>query len=165
MTLKLILIHPSEEAVKGTYRPLFERNLIIKLSNELKGLSHKSIKKKYQRIFIELDNNSKIDKIKSKLKKIPEIGYFSFPIKTLPTLEKIKETSLELLNSSKGSSFRPKVKVYKQFKIKATELTKIMGDYLMKSSNKTLDFIESEITIYIEVVENAAYIYSKRYNL
>ena len=164
MPQKLILIHLKDDAVKGVYRPLFERDLITKLSKELKGLGHKSITRKYQRIFIEIDSNSKVKEIKEKLLSIKEINYFCFPKKLTNKIEEIKQHSLVLLKSSKASSFKPKIKlVYKAYPIKAKELTKEIGNYLIKQSKKTLDFIDPETTIYIEIMENASYAYDTVY--
>ena len=160
----LILIHISPEAVKGYYRPLFERNFIQKLSKELQGLGHKSIRRKYQRIFIDLNQNSKISSIKEKLSSMKEINYFCFPKKINNSIKEIEKAALNILESSKIKSFKPKIKIsYRASPLNVSEFTKNLGNYLIKKTNKILDFIEPDVTIYIEVLENATYIYDMVY--
>ncbi len=164
MPQNLVLVHIKEETVKGMYRPLFERNLVTKLSKELKGLGHKSIKKQYQRIFIELDTQSKIAAIKEKLLNIKEINYFCFPEKIKNNFEEIKSVCLKMLESSKAKSFRPKIKItYKAYPARANEATEELGSYLARKTNKILDFVDAELIMYVEIMENAAYVYNTIY--
>ena len=161
MHKNIILIHLKDEAAKGVYRPLFERNFIQKLSAILKGLNHKSIRRKYQRIFIDLDSKSDIENIKKKLLSLNEINYFCFPEIASSKIEEIKKASLSSLLASNAKSFKPKIKIsYKAFPFSSKKLTKDIGDYLIKKTDKTLDFIEPETIIYIEILENSSLIYN-----
>ncbi len=164
MSQKIILLHIKDQAAKGTYRPLYERNLVTKLSKELKGLGHKSVRRKYQRIFIDINSDSKLQDIKEKLLSMKEINYFCFPIAIKNNLEEIKETCFKILNASDAKSFKPKIKIScRSFPLTVKDLTSELGSYFMKKTKKVLDFIEPEITIYVEVTENASYIYDAIY--
>ena len=102
--------------------------------------------------------------MKEKLLHIPEINYFCFPEKIKNDFENIKTACLKMLTSSRAQSFRPKVKVsYKAYPARANEVTEELGDYLAVQTKKVLDFVDAELTISVDILENAAYVYETIY--
>ena len=61
------------------------------------------------------------------------------------------------------TSFYIKVKrSYKKFPLKSMEISKEVGTHLGKVKGKIVDFVTPEITLFIEIVENGAYVYTKK---
>jgi tRNA uracil 4-sulfurtransferase len=157
------VIHYAEIAIKGKNRPLFERILADNIAKAVKGLKANGIKRRYGRLILNLKEDSEIEKIEKKLAKTPGISSFSPALKTNHDLEKIKETALKILKESKAKSsyIKPK-RSHKQFPMKSPELARELGKFLAEKTEKTIDFIEPETTLFLEVVENGTYLYTEK---
>ncbi len=157
------VVHYAEIAIKGKNRPLFERILIENIRKSIKGLKALGVRRRYGRLIVELKEDSKLDEIEQKLKKVPGISSFSPAIKTNHELDKIKDASLILMQEATENSFYIKVKrSYKKFPLKSMEISKEVGTHLGKVKGKIVDFVTPEITLFIEIVENGAYVYTKK---
>ena len=157
------VVHYAEIAIKGKNRPLFERILIENIRKSIKGLKALGVRRRYGRLIVELKEDSKLEEIEEKLKKIPGISSFSPALKTNHDLDKIKEASLILMQEATETSFYIKVKrSYKKFPLKSMEISKEVGTHLGKVKGKIVDFVTPEITLFIEIVENGAYVYTKK---
>jgi tRNA uracil 4-sulfurtransferase len=157
------VIHYAEVAIKGKNRPLFERILADNISKAVKGLKANGIKRRYGRLILNLKEDSEIEKIEKKLQKTPGISSFSPALKTTHDLNDLKQTALKILQESQAKSFYIKPKrSHKQFPMKSPELARELGKFLGEKTQKTIDFIEPETTIFLEVVENGTYIYTEK---
>ena len=157
------VVHYAEIAIKGKNRPLFERILIENIRKSIKGLKALGVRRRYGRLIVELKEDSKLEEIEEKLKKIPGISSFSPALKTNHDLDKIKDASLILMQEATETSFYIKVKrSYKKFPLKSMEISKEVGTHLGKVKGKIVDFVTPEITLFIEIVENGAYVYTKK---
>jgi len=157
------VVHYAEIAIKGKNRPLFERILIENIRKSIKGLKALGVRRRYGRLIVGLKEDSKLEEIEEKLKKIPGISSFSPALKTNHDLDKIKDASLILMQEATETSFYIKVKrSYKKFPLKSMEISKEVGTHLGKVKGKIVDFVTPEITLFIEIVENGAYVYTKK---
>ena len=147
------VVHYAEIAIKGKNRPLFERILIENIRKSIKGLKALGVRRRYGRLIVELKEDSKLEEIEEKLKKIPGISSFSPALKTNHDLDKIKDASLILMQEATETSFYIKVKrSYKKFPLKSMEISKEVGTHLGKVKGKIVDFVTPEITLFIEIV-------------
>tara|TARA_Y100000310_G_scaffold294203_1_gene324498 strand:+ start:10615 stop:11784 length:1170 start_codon:yes stop_codon:yes gene_type:complete len=157
------VVHYAEIAIKGKNRPLFERQLIENIVKSIKGLKSNGVKRRYGRVIVNLKEDSMIEEIKNKLPMVPGISSFSPAFKTNHEIENIKARSLELLKESDAKSFYIKSKrSFKQFPLKSLEIAKEVGGHLAEKTSKIVDFIEPEIRIFLEIIENGTYIYTEK---
>ncbi len=157
------VIHYAEVAIKGKNRPVFERILAENITKAVKGLKTEGIKRRYGRLILNLKKDSNIEEIQEKLSKIPGISSFSPALKTNHDLENIKELALKLLQESPAKSFYIKAKrSHKQFPMKSPELARELGSHLAEKTSKIVDFVEPELTIFLEIVENGTYVYTEK---
>jgi len=157
------VVHYAEIAIKGKNRPLFERILIENIRKSIKGLKALGVRRRYGRLIVELKEDSKLEEIEKKLKKVPGISSFSPAIKTNHDMNKIKDASLTLMQEATETSFYIKVKrSYKKFPLKSMEISKEVGTHLGKLKGRIVDFVTPEITLFIEIVENGAYVYTRK---
>ncbi len=156
------IVHYAEIAIKGKNRPLFERTLIENITKSIKGLKANGVKRKYGRIIVYLKEDSQIDKIKEKLGKVPGISSYSPALKSTHETKDMAEKALTLLN--KPQSFYIKVKrSFKKHPLKSMEIAKEVGTEIFNQTNLPADFVDPEVTITLEVVENGTYIYTEKY--
>ncbi|GEM_PF-4656800 len=155
------IIHLTEEATKGTYRPAAESKAKQAIQSAISGIEYKSIRRKYQRIFIMVTPETDISKLKEILLTIPSIA--SFGMATKAPAEKGRDTAQAVLEASDASSFRVKVKISdRQHKRSLDETTQDLSKELAQRTNKTIDFINPKITLYVEILENGWYCYTEQ---
>ncbi|MDP3916809.1 MAG: tRNA uracil 4-sulfurtransferase ThiI [Nanoarchaeota archaeon] len=158
-----IVVHYAEIAIKGKNRPFFERTLIENIVHAIKGLKAGRIKRQYGRIIIELTDESKTDLIISKLENIPGISSFSPGVKASHEIEDVNKKSLTLISNLQINSFAVKAKrSFKKFKLKSMELAKEVGSYIAQEIKKPVDLVSPDCRVFLEVVENGVYIYTKK---
>ncbi|MEK6861765.1 MAG: tRNA uracil 4-sulfurtransferase ThiI [Nanoarchaeota archaeon] len=158
-----IVIHYGEIAIKGKNRPYFERVLIDNIKAHLKGLKYNNLRKISGRFILELNKDSNLEEIKNKLKNIFGISYFAFAINSSQDIEVIKKNVSKLIENDKSKTVRVLTKrSNKQFKINSLEMNKIMGEHLIKNHNLTIDLVDAELSIWIEIVEKYCFIYKNK---
>ena len=161
MKPEYFVVHYAELAIKGKNRPLFERILIENITKSIKGLKADGVKRKYGRIIVNLKEDSKIEEIKEKLSKVPGISSYSPALKSSHETKDMAKKALELLKESK--SFYIKVKrSFKQHPLKSLEIAKEVGTIIFEKTSVPVDFVEPEITIFLEVIESGTYIYTEK---
>ena len=158
-----IVIHYGEIAIKGKNRPYFERVLIDNIKAHLKGLKYNNLRKISGRFILELNKDSNLEEIKNKLKNIFGISYFAFAINSSQDIDDIKKNVSELIQDEKAKTVRVLTKrSNKQFKINSLEMNKIIGEHLIKNHNLTIDLVDAELSIWIEIVEKYCFIYKNK---
>ena len=158
-----IVVHYGEIAIKGNNRPYFERALLNNIREHLKGLKYNTLKKISGRFILELNKESDLKEISNKLKNIFGISYFSFAINSSQEIEDIKENVSKLIKDDKSKTVRVLTKrSNKQFKLTSMDINKIMGEHLIKNHNLTIDLVDAELSIWIEIVEKYCFIYKEK---
>ena len=156
-----IIIHYNEIATKGKNRSFFENKLISNIIFRI-DKKHK-VFKKYGLVYISLENNYKLEEIKSILTKIPGIAYFSFVKKAKLDLEDIKKTSVSFLKEISFKTFKCESKrSNKNFLYKSPEINKILGEEIINSLDKTVDVKTPDLILFVEVCEKEAYVFSDK---
>lgn len=158
-----IIIHYGEIAIKGKNRPYFERILLDNIRLHLKGLKYNILKKISGRFIIELNKESDLKELENKLKNIFGISYFAFAINSSQDIEDIKKNVSKLIEDNKAKTVRVLTKrSNKQFKLNSMDLNKLIGEYLIKNHNLTVDLIDAELSVWIEIVEKYCFIYKSK---
>jgi len=162
------IIHYSEIAIKGKNRPWFERCLIENIIKALKGISYEKIKRHYGRIILHLKEDSNNEEIEFRLDKIFGISSFSPVVKVESDMDKIKECAWKLVKEEmeKGikSVYVKTKRSDKRFPMKSPDVNRDVGKFLGEKANDlVVDFVNPELRVFIEIVENGSYLYIKKF--
>jgi tRNA uracil 4-sulfurtransferase len=162
MKPEYFVVHYNEIAIKGKNRPLFERTLIDNIIKSIKGLKANGVKRRYGRIIVNLKEDSQIEKIQEKLGKIPGISSYSPALKSTHETKDMAEKALKLLDKPK--SFYIKVKrSFKKHPLKSMDIAREVGTEIFNQTKLPADFVDPDITVFLEVVENGTYIYTEKF--
>lgn len=154
-----VVIHFSEIALKGKNRTQFERVLINHIRAAL-GKNITNIEKGPGRILCEVKDAS----TKDLFEKIPGIANFSFAIKSKLDIEEFKKISLNILKELQFKSFKIQTRrSNKKFMNSSTEINEKVGEHIVKKLKRQVKLKNPDVTLYIEVGNKEAYIYSKKF--
>ncbi len=160
----MILIHYGEIGLKGKNRASFENCLIENIRKILKN-NIEEIYKEYGRIILEEKERANREEIKHILEKIPGIENFSFSRAVDLDIEKIKGVALEIAKNANFSTFRIRTKrANKDFPYNSIKINEIVGKEIKEKLDKKVDLEKAELTIYIEIGNRNAYIYTEKFN-
>lgn len=163
MSYDYILVRYGEIALKGRNRAFFEERLAQNIRNTLCSFANIRVRRTYGRIYIEL-NNHPYELITEKLENV--FGVISFsPVKRVePVLEEIKREALTQVKAKGDQDLSFKVvckRADKNFPLTSPDLTQILGAHLLANTNNLrVDLHEPELTVYVEVRVEGAFIYS-----
>ncbi len=155
--MRVYVIHYSEIALKGKNRSYFERKLVSNIKKKISEIESPEIRREYGRIVLESDN----PRIEYILEKTPGIRYFALAIETEPDIDAIKKAAIEVAPNS--GTFRVETKrSFKEFYLNSMEINRIVGEEILKNKNLKVNLKNPEKTVYIEVSNRNAYVYSER---
>lgn len=159
----MILVHYGEIGIKGKNRTVFENCLVRNIRRALDGYV-KKIEKEYGRIIIFEKNEH--EKIKKRLEKLPGIENFSFVYEANLDIEEIKKKALDLAKQKKiFHSFKIDARrANKKFPYNSMQINEIVGDEIRKKLNKKVDLEKAELTIFIEIGNKRAYLYTEKFS-
>ncbi len=162
MNYEAIVIHYAEVATKGKNRPLFERMLTENILAALKEEKHKGIKKYYGRLILYLAEASNLDAVLAKLQKVCGISSVSPAITASNTsIEDIKAAAERIVSQNKTLKVRCK-RSFKKFPLSSPDICKEVGHHLQQKFNMTIDLVEPEERLYIEITEGKSFLYTKK---
>lgn len=167
MDNRYFILHYGELALKGKNRDFFEKILLQNIRKTLAELPYDYLRRISGRFILKLTDSSPTDKIAEKLKKVFGLAYFCPAWESSQDLEKMKTDIWRLLSQS------PTVPSFKSFKIEARRADKsfpftsqnineIIGQYVKNKSGAKVDLENPELTIFIEITEDFAFIYFEK---
>jgi thiamine biosynthesis protein ThiI len=160
-----IIVHYSEIAIKGKNRPWFEKLLVENIKKQLQGLPHGQIKRIVGRVVIEPTDLKEKDypAYQERLSKVFGLSDFSFVHSVKQDLEQMKKAVALVMKDCPGQTFRVLTKSSnKQFPMTSLEVNKALGEYVVKEFGKTLDLVDAEHNVYVEIVNNYCFVYGKK---
>lgn len=169
--MKYIIIHYAEIALKGNNRRFFEDVLQSNIAKALKEEGVKFLLKKISgRFVVQLEQSDECERAGKILKNVVGIAYFSYAIRTSREIEAIKDAALSLLLSLSASSkqnldtfdtFRiSTVRSDKKFLLTSQKVNEIVGEYIIKNSNKKVNLKNFDVEIFIEITHNDVFLYT-----
>ncbi len=155
--MRVYVVHYSEIALKGKNRSYFEKKLVRNIKNKIKDIETPEIRREYGRIVIESDN----PEIRRILEKTPGIKYSALAIMTDLEMDEIVRAAIDV--SPNSGTFRVETKRgFKEFPLNSVEVNRIVGEEILKRKSLRVDLKNPEKTIYIEISNRNAYVYSER---
>ncbi|WP_456468148.1 tRNA uracil 4-sulfurtransferase ThiI [Archaeoglobus sp.] len=150
---KVVVVHYGEIATKGKNREFFERKLL----NNIRRATGVKVRRKYGRIEVEYSNG-----VVEKLRKIPGIRYFGVGLKTSLEMDEVKKAAFEVLPDSFDSFRVDTSRSNKNFPLNSVEINREVGGYLVEKTGKKVDLKNPDVTVWIEICDKEAYVYSER---
>lgn len=159
----VVVVHYSEIALKGKNREFFEQKLIDNLRKSLAGNVKKAYRR-YGRIVCEINDKTDNEKIKTILGLTPGVSYFAFAKRVELNIEKIKKITLEVLKQRNFETFKIEAsRSNKRFPLTSREINEEVGEFIVKNLNKKVDLTNPDVTVYIEICEREAFVYSEKH--
>ncbi|MBO3769843.1 MAG: tRNA uracil 4-sulfurtransferase ThiI [Thermoproteota archaeon] len=161
---KVCVIHYSEIGLKGRNRPFFERKLVENVKRVLKGVWDVRIERLQGRLVFPVDN-ADLQRIVESVKSVFGVSWFAFASVSEPTVDSIKKTVLEEASKivAGGDALKVEVKrADKSFPITSIELSKILGEVLVKNLGVKISLKNPSKKIYVEILKREAYVFTER---
>ena len=161
---KIILIKYGEIILKGLNRGAFERMLLTNIRHALSGYRFK-LHLKQATIYLEPENPEELDELMEKVGKVFGIIWIIPCLVCEKDIDRMCEVAFESAESLvEGHTFKIESKrADKTFPLTSQEISRQVGGYVLSHAHHTkVDVHHPDTTIYVEVREEHAYIYSER---
>ncbi|MDI9642417.1 MAG: tRNA uracil 4-sulfurtransferase ThiI [Archaeoglobaceae archaeon] len=150
--MEICIVHYGEIGVKGKNRIFFEKKLVENISRFAKA------KRRFGWIEVEYREG-----IEDKLRKVPGIRYFGVGFKTELDLSAIESAVLKALPENFETFKISTSRRNKKFPLNSVEINKELGSVVVKKTGKKVDLENPDVTVWVEIGENFALVYSKRF--
>jgi thiamine biosynthesis protein ThiI len=160
LMMDIYVIHYGEIGLKGKNRDYFERALMRNIERALGGPDY-GVRRRFGRIIIK-DGGADIAEA---LRFIPGIKYFARAKRVDLEIEAIKEAALQLaeVEGEEARSFKIAARrADKNFPLGSIEINRTVGAHVQQATGKAVSLEEPELTIYIEICDNEAYVYREK---
>jgi thiamine biosynthesis protein ThiI len=158
-----IMVRFGELNTKGKNKKEFIKTLAVNIHNALKDFPNLSFETRYDHIYVGL-NNEDYGPVLERLQDVSGIHALSLVYRCEKDIDKIKESSLALINEEEGKTFKVKVKRGdKTYPIISDDITRIVAGHILRNANNRfkVDVHNPDILLSIEVRQEAAYIFTK----
>lgn len=157
-----ILIRYGELSLKGKNRQNFIQKLKDNLKKALKGFPTLELETQYDRMYLYLHDEDQ-KKVCDIVSKVFGISSFSPAIKTEPTMDAILEGVKASVDLSTPHTFKIRARRHdKMFEHDSDYINRAAATVILKNSDWKVDVHNPEVTILIEVREDAVYIMSEK---
>ena len=157
-----IMVRFGELSTKGKNKKDFIHTLFLNIKHALKDYDVK-VESRFDHIYVYLNGNE-YQPIIDRLQDVSGIQGLSLVARIENDIEKIKESSLELIKLEEGKTFKVKVKrSNKKFPLHSEEITRIVAPVILKSTHLKVDVHNPDILLNIEVRDEGTYIFVKTF--
>ena len=157
-----IMVRFGELSTKGKNKKDFIHTLFLNIKHALKDYDVK-VESRFDHIYVYLNGNE-YQPIIDRLQDVSGIQGLSLVARIENDIEKIKESSLELIKLEEGKTFKVKVKrSNKKFPLHSEEITRIVALVILKNTHLKVDVHNPDILLNIEVRDEGTYIFVKTF--
>lgn len=157
-----IMVRFGELSTKGKNKKDFIHTLFLNIKHALKNYDVK-VESRFDHIYVYLNGNE-YQPIIDRLQDVSGIQGLSLVARIENDIEKIKESSLELIKLEEGKTFKVKVKrSNKKFPLHSEEITRIVAPIILKNTALKVDVHNPDILLNIEVRDEGTYIFVKTF--
>ena len=163
--MNYIICHYDEIGLKGNNRRFFEEKLIENIKHSLDFSFFQFVKKISGRLIVKLTakGEENQEKIKGSLKNVFGLAHFSLAQETKQDIDVIQEQAFKILKQKKFESFKVFTqRSKKDFYLTSPEINKKVGGFIVKKLNKKVDLENPDVTFFIEIVEDLAFVYLEK---
>ncbi len=155
-----LLLHYGELSTKGHNRQLFVQQLLRNLKHSL-GIKYPTLEyeAKHEHLYLKLTPAIEISSLISDLGRISGIQRITPVLRSLSTLEGLKENALRLLVEKTGT-FKVKVKrSNKSFPLSSYEVADELGGFILENNkNLTVDVHAPDFILNVEIRDDYSYL-------
>ena len=160
---KLFIVHYAEVGLKGKNRVFFEKQLAHNIKLSLKGTGYATVDRLHDRIIVKLRQDADIADIEKRLHRVMGIAHFELAARTKKEITAIKETALQQTAGRTVETLKVETKRSdKTFPLTSPEISAEVGGYLIEKTGARADMHTPETRYWIEIAQNAAYIYTEK---
>jgi len=157
-----VMVRFGELSTKGKNKKDFIHTLFLSIKHALKDYDVK-VESRFDHIYVYLNGNE-YEPIIERLQDVSGIQGLSLVARIENDIEKIKESSLELIKLEEGKTFKVKVKrSNKKFPLHSEEITRLVAPVILKNTQLKVDVHNPDILLNIEVRDEGTYIFVKTF--
>ena len=158
-----IMIRFGELSTKGKNKASFIRVLYENIKHALKDYPSLTIESRYDHIYVFL-NDENYEPIINRLQDVSGIHAMSLVYRCEKDIEVIKASSLELIKQENGKTFKVNAKRGdKKFPLHSDEIVRAVAPVILRNTDYKVDIHHPDVSINIEIREEAAYIFTRTY--
>lgn len=158
-----IMIRFGELSTKGKNKSSFIRVLYENIKHALKDYSSLEIESRYDHIYVYL-NDEDYEPIISRLQDVSGIHAMSLVYRCEKDIEVIKSSALELVKQESGKTFKVNAKRGdKKFPLHSDEIVRAVAPVILRNTDLKVDVHHPDISVNVEIREEAAYIFTRTY--
>ena len=158
-----IMIRFGELSTKGKNKSSFIRVLYENIKHALKDYSSLEIESRYDHIYVYL-NDEDYEPIISRLQDVSGIHAMSLVYRCEKDIEVIKSSALELVKQENGKTFKVNAKRGdKKFPLHSDEIVRAVAPVILRNTDLRVDVHHPDISVNVEIREEAAYIFTRTY--
>ncbi len=162
-TEKLYIVHYAEVGLKGKNRVFFEKKLARNIKLSLQGTGYADVKRLHDRILIRLQDESDVEEIGKRLRKVIGVAHFELVLQTQKDMTAIKETALAMAEGKTYDSLKVETKRSdKSFPFTSPEISSEVGGYLIQKTGTRADMHNPDLRIWIDVSNSHTFIYTDK---
>ena len=160
----VIILHHHEIILKGDNRGFFERQLLNNLRKISAGITPPpSYSGGYGKFIVDIDGISTVDLLEERLTKVFGIANVCSGLQVRQDVEEYCLAAGELLSGMEFKTIRVETKrADKNFAVRSMEVNARVGEYICHRFNVRGNMSSPDETIYISIVDGAAYVYRSR---
>lgn len=147
--------------MKGKNRRFFEEKLVQNIKTALPAGSFEFVKRISGRILVKVEGAKLLPE--SCLKNVFGIAYFTFAQDCAQEMKEIKNKAFEMLKFQNFKTFKIACqRSKKDFVLTSTQVNEKVGAEIVKKLKKKVNLGKPDITLFIEIVEKYAFLYTKK---
>jgi len=160
----VIILHHHEIILKGDNRGFFERQLTKNIRHVLKDISPQTpVLGGYGKFLLPVDDISALDPIVTRLKYVFGIANICAGVEIDQDVNLFCRAAESLLEGESFKSIRVETRrADKNFPVGSMEVNRIVGAALCSKFGVGADMLHPDRTVYIEITDNTAYVYSSK---
>ena len=158
------LIHYHEIGLKGRNRANFERRLMDNLAFATRTLTESKPVRISSRVLIRATDPSKIQELCDRAAEIPGVSYVSVAFISSRSEADMNSAAMEAIREYGpfGSFAVDSRRSNTDHPVGSMEMNRTIGQYVVDSTGAKVDLSNPDVTIWVEVVQGDAFIYSRK---
>ncbi|TLM88526.1 MAG: tRNA 4-thiouridine(8) synthase ThiI, partial [Actinobacteria bacterium] len=162
---RVVVVHYHELGLKGRNRSVFERRLQSNLDAALVGLPVKRIERAASRLVVPVMDEAAADTVASRCAQVAGVNSASPAYKTAQDMDEMQRAALLALQEIDGpATFKVDAKRSNtEFATGSLDVNVAIGEFLRIESGLTVRLKSPDATVRLEIVQGAAYVYSRRF--
>ena len=164
----IFIVRCGEVALKGMNKPYFERMLVERIKNALKGLDGVTVKRHEGLIYVRADKTTDSEQIVKQISKVFGVASISPAVEAESSLDAIGEEAvkfmLNLIETRDIKTFKVEAKrADKNFPVKSPDIARIIGaKVLIGCKVLKVDVHEPDCHLFVDLRHDETFIYEEK---